>query len=82
MTDNQTKSPFQIFNSLPRHFIGFLFVYGCINGVMILGFADKYFDDGRFGLNFFILFFDGAFQVEDLRALAVYLFSELHHASL
>lgn len=49
---------------------------------MILGFADKYFDDGRFGLNFFILLFDGAFQVEDLHALAVYLFSELHHASL
>jgi hypothetical protein len=49
---------------------------------MILQFADKYFDDGRLGLNFFILFFDGAFQVEDLCALAVYLFSELHHASL
>ena len=44
--------------------------------------VDKNFDDGRFGLNFFVLFLDGSFKVEELCALVVYLLSQLHHASL
>lgn len=48
----------------------------------MLQFGNQHFDYTALGLNFFILLLDGTFQVEDERALLVYLFPESHHPSL